>query len=149
MRLDLKDAERNQSRESPCNLTRRIKDTKSPSKLISLVESGEVEDDAGIEPRFSHTEEPPGRYNASKVDRRRTDHCHSSKDYHGNGQDYLSPKALGEHVHRRSGEHKRNVENRQQDVVLVALEMEVFCQPICFGISQVGLVDGASESQSD
>lgn len=52
MRLDLKDTERDQSREGTCEESTTEEDGNSETKLAPSIEKGEVEDGPGKEPCF-------------------------------------------------------------------------------------------------
>lgn len=147
MRFDLEDTKRYQSSEGTGYLTCCVEDTQAPSKLIPLVESGEVEDDTGIESGFSHPEKPSGCHDSSKVCHRRADHGHGAKPHHCDGEHILGTELLSEQVHWRSCEDEWDVEDREQDVVVVAFEVEIPCHVVCFCVAQVGLVDGAGVGQ--
>ena len=144
MGFNLKDPKSNQPRKGSCNFTRCIEDTQASRQLVPLIKCCQVEYHTGIESRFCHPKEPSRGHNASEVDRSGTDHGHGAEHHHSDRQNEFGSKLLGEHVHRNSCQDQRYVKDGEEDIVLVSLEMEIYCQSVCFGISEVRLVNGAA-----
>lgn len=146
--LNLEDPECNESGKGSRNLTRSIEDAQSSCKFVSFVKSGEIEDYTWVESRFRHPKKPPRRHNSTKGRRGSTDHCHGAEYHHSDWKYEFGSEFLGEHVHWRACEDEWDVEDGEQDIVLVAFEVEVGGHAVCFGVSEVGLVDGADFTSS-
>lgn len=133
--VDLKTPIGDQTSKRPRDFRGRVENTQSARQLGSFIECGQIENDAGIESRLCHPQEPSGGHDAAKIRGTSADHRHASEDDHGTGQDVLGAKLLGEHVHGRAGEDKRDVEDGKEDIVLVSVEVEVRFQVVRFRIS--------------
>jgi hypothetical protein len=139
----LKHAKGDQPCKGTCNLTRGIEDAQSSRKFVPLIESCQIKNDSRVKSRFRHPKEPSGRHNPAKVLGAGTNHCHGAEYYHSNWKYELRSEFLGKQIHGRSCEDKWDVEDGEENVVLVAFEMKVFGHAVCFGVSKIGLVNGA------
>ena len=58
------------------------------------------------------------------------------------------PNLLAKHGNRRREDDIRDIENGENGIVLIALEMKVFLESICLGISQITFVESIAKIPS-
>lgn len=124
--LDVEDAKGEQAGEGIGNVRRGVEDGQSSGQLATTVKGGEVVDDGREEGGLGHSKEPAHGEDAAEVLRGGGAEGHGAKGEHHDGQGARGSELLGQHGEGRCEDDVGHEEDRDDEVVLVGLEMKIY-----------------------
>ncbi|KAG7855446.1 hypothetical protein KL919_004586 [Ogataea angusta] len=139
--FDLEQAKRQQPGERVGDVGGGIENRQPSGQLATAVERTQVIDDAGKKRRLAHPEKPSRRHERAVVEHRHGEQRDAAEREHQAWDHVGGVVAFDQQRERKRTQHKRDVEDGQHVVPLLALDAQINVQLVCFCVGNIALVE--------